>query len=95
MESRAPQAGIPLLRGTMNIEDLDFDKLARELTEEDFEELMNGMVSQLFKDSPQGMAIFQMGRTIGRLDMVLKMSSIIGAEMKELEKISKTMKGKM
>lgn len=79
----------------MDINDLDFDELARELTEENFEEIMNEMVAKLFSESPQGLAIFQMGRIIGRLDMVRKMSGIINEEMKKVEVLSNIAKGKL
>ena len=57
--------------------DIDFNKLDADLAEEEVESALE----EFKKLGPEVMAVFTVGRAVGRFDIIKKLAKIINAEM--------------
>ena len=65
--------------------ELDFNKLIADIARDEFTE----SVIELTKDNPAALAMFTMGRTVGRVDILSQLLAIIAKETSNLEALQK------
>ena len=78
----------------MDIKDFDFDKLVRDLTVENADEVMNENIAKLEKECPEAYALFAVGRIIGKYDFMKKVSGLLYEEIRDIASTANKMKGK-
>ena len=72
------------------MEDLDFEKLSKQLNLENFQILINSEISKHITD-PKALAILNVGRIIGKMEIMAKIFPIMQEETEDFENYFKNL----